>query len=67
MQRFIPVIRFEIWLVLAGLALIGAFEMLTGGIKMTGLRDDRATGGPSPGVGAVVGARRDGRRHNSGG
>ncbi len=41
--------RFEIWLVLGGLALIGAFKMLTGGINMAGLRDDKATGGPSPG------------------
>ena len=43
------VMRFEVWLLLGGLALIVAHKMLTGGINMAGLFDGAATGGPSPG------------------
>ncbi len=49
MEQLIPFIRVEIWLVLGSLALIRALKMLTGGVDMASLRDDKATGGPRPG------------------
>lgn len=39
----------DVWLLLGGLALVGAYRMLTGGINMRGLLDDNATGEPRPG------------------
>ncbi len=49
MEPPIPIIRFEVWPALGGLALVGAYKMLTGEINMAGPRDDMATGGPGPG------------------
>ena len=49
MKALTALARFEIWLLLGGIALIGAFKILTGGLNMAGLSDDKATGGPSPG------------------
>ena len=48
MQQLVPVIRFEIWLLLGGLALVVAYKMLTGAINMRGLLDDKVSGGLSP-------------------
>lgn len=51
MEQLIPIIRFEVWLLLGGLALIVAYKMLTGGINMEGLLDDKKdkqTAGFSP-------------------
>jgi hypothetical protein len=44
-----PLIRFEVWLVLGGFALVVAYKMLIGKINFKGLLDDKVTGGTSPG------------------
>ena len=49
MEQLVPIIRFEVWLILGGLALVVAYKMLTGAINMRGLLDDKVTGGLSPG------------------
>ena len=49
MEQLIPIIRFELWLLLGGLALVVAYKLLTGQINMAGLLDDKVTGEPSPG------------------
>ena len=51
MEQLIPIIRFEVWLMLSGLALVVAYKMLTGGINMKGLlndKKDKQTAGFSP-------------------
>ncbi len=49
MEQLIPLIRFEVWLILGGLALVVAYKMLTGRINMQGLFDDKVTHELSPG------------------
>ncbi len=49
MEALTQTIRFELWLILGGPALVGAYKMLTGRIKMDGLLDDKTAGGLSPG------------------
>ena len=49
MDQLIPVIRLEVWLLLAGLALVVVYQMLRGRINMKGLLEDKMTGGPGPG------------------
>ena len=49
MTELTPIIRFELWLILGGLALIVGYQMLTGKINTTGLFDDKVTRGLSPG------------------
>ena len=41
MEQLIPLIRFEVWLILGGLALIVGYQMLTGKINTTGLLHDK--------------------------
>ena len=48
MNLLIPLIRFELWLLIGGLALVVTYKMLTGGINMSGLLDDKATRALSP-------------------
>ena len=51
METLTAVVRFEAWLLLGGLAFIVAYKMLTGGINMKGLLDDKKdkqTAGFSP-------------------
>ena len=51
MEQLIPLIRFEVWLILGGLALIVGYQMLTGKINTTGLlhdKKDKQTTGFSP-------------------
>ena len=49
MEVLTQIIRFELWLILGGLALVVAYKLLTGGINMTGLLDDKVSREPSPG------------------
>lgn len=49
MKALFILARFELCLLLRSVMLLVAHKMLTGGINMAGLRDDKATGGPSPG------------------
>ena len=51
METLTAVVRFEIWFLLGSLALVVAYKMLTGGINMKGLLDDKKdkqTAGFSP-------------------
>ena len=48
MNYLIPLIRFELWLLLGGLVIVVAYKMLTGGINMRGLLDDKVSGALSP-------------------
>ena len=51
METLTAVVRFEVWFLLGSLALIVAYKMLTGGINMEGLLDDKKdkqTAGFSP-------------------
>lgn len=41
MEQLIPFIRFEIWLILGGLALIVGYKLLTRGINTAGLLQDK--------------------------
>ncbi len=41
MEQLIPVIRFEVWILLGSLALVVAYKMLSGPINMKGLREAR--------------------------
>ena len=41
MEQLIPLIRFEVWLILAVLALLVGYQMLTGKIYTTGLLQDK--------------------------
>lgn len=61
MQHLIPIVRLELALILGGLALVVAYKILTGGINMRGLLDDKVSGALSPGrvqllVSTVMGA-----------
>ena len=49
METIAQLIRFEMWFLLGGLAIVIAYKMLTGAINMRGLLDDKAAGGLSPG------------------
>ena len=49
MEALTQTIRFELWLILCGLALVVVYKLLTGRINMTGLLDDTETGTISPG------------------
>lgn len=51
METLTAVVRFEVWFLLGSLALVVVFKMLTGGINMKGLLDDKKdkqTAGFSP-------------------
>ena len=48
MEQLISIIRFEVWLILGGLALIVGYQMLTGKINTEGLLWDKKTDGFSP-------------------
>ena len=41
METLTAVVRFEIWFLLGNLALVVVYKMLTGGINMKGLLDDK--------------------------
>ena len=41
METLTQIIRFELWLILGGLAVVIAYKLLNGGINMTGLLDDK--------------------------
>lgn len=43
MQHLVPIVRLELALILGGLALVIAYNMLTGGINLRGLLNDKVT------------------------
>ena len=49
METLAIFVQIESWFFLAILALLVGYQMLTGGINMTGLFDDKVTRGLSPG------------------
>jgi len=49
MEALTATIRFVIWLLLGGLALVVAYKMLSGRINMKGLLEDKMSGELSPG------------------
>ena len=49
METLTTIIRFELWLILGGLAVVIAYKLMTGGINMAGLLDDKVSRDLSPG------------------
>ena len=57
MDSLIKTLRYEVWILLVGLAALFAYRLLTGGIRVTGLLYDKSAGRGERGPGAFSPAR----------